>query len=139
LDVVQGNLTSYRDTKTTLDQPLYCYRVTALELGGNRAESRSNEACVQVETGLQIANAFTPNEDGVNDIFLIQGIHIQNFNLKIFSRWGHLLFETSNINQGWDGVYRGKKLDEGVYTYVVSGRGYNGQPYLLKGTITLLR
>ncbi|TAE47633.1 MAG: PKD domain-containing protein, partial [Bacteroidetes bacterium] len=139
VDIVQGNVDEYRDTKTTLDQPEYCYRIWAVELGGNETVSLSNEVCLEVETSIHAPTAFTPNQDGVNEVFLLSGFHVQNYNLKIYSRWGMLLFETNDINQGWDGTFRGGQVNEGVYVYIAKGIGYNGQPFLKKGSVSLLR
>lgn len=139
VDIVQGNIFEYRDTKTTLDQPKYCYRVVAVELGGNKAESVSNEACLSVETTFYAPNAFTPNNDGVNDLFTLSGLHVLTFNMKIYSRWGMLLYETNNIEDGWNGKYNGQDVNEGVYVFIARGTGYNGQPYIIKGALTLIR
>jgi gliding motility-associated-like protein len=137
---VDGSVHEYLDRFTTLDQPLYCYRIRAIEMpGGNSAWSLSNEVCVRVESGIHAPNAFTPNEDGINDRFYLQGIHVQTFNLQIFSRWGLLMFETNDISEGWDGFYQGEKAPEGAYVYVARGVGYNGMPYVIKGTLTLMR
>jgi gliding motility-associated-like protein len=69
------------------------------------------------EVNVYIPNAFTPNGDGRNDVFLIYGWGFKNFSLKIYDRWGEKLFETTNPNVGWDGTYRGKALNPGVYVY----------------------
>jgi len=62
------------------------------------------------------ANAFTPNNDGLNDIFSpISECNFDMYNLKIFNRWGVVLFETSTINEGWDGTYQNQIVTEGAY------------------------
>ena len=139
VDRVQSFIQEYTDTKTRFDQPQYCYRIVAYERGGNKTHSVSNEVCLLVETNVYAPNAFTPNYDGVNDEFLLKGLHLQSFNLKIFNRWGVKIFESNNIDIGWDGTYQGQQVEEGVYTYVVKGTGYNGKPYFLSGTVTVLR
>ena len=139
VDRVQSFIQEYIDSKTAFDQPQYCYRIIAYERGGNKSHSVSNEVCLLVENNIYAPNAFTPNYDGVNDEFLLKGLHLQSFNLRIFNRWGVKIFESNNIDIGWDGSYQGKQVEEGVYTYVVKGTGYNGKPYLLKGTVTVLR
>jgi gliding motility-associated-like protein len=136
---VASTVHSFRDSITTLKQPRYCYRVSAIENGGNRAESFSNEVCVKVEAGVFGANAFTPNGDGINDIFYLKGINVLTFNLQIYSRWGVKLFETNNIDDGWDGRYNGALMPEGVYMYVARGRNFDGTPFVVKGSISLYR
>ncbi|MEM8891146.1 MAG: gliding motility-associated C-terminal domain-containing protein, partial [Bacteroidota bacterium] len=139
VDAVQGTQTNYLDTKTRLDQPEYCYRIRAIERGGNGAVSVSNEDCISLGDDIYIGNAFTPNGDGVNDEFKILGIQVQSFNLKIFSRWGTLIFETNSIDDAWDGTYKGQPVDEGAYTFVATGLSYDGKRFQYTGTVTVLR
>ncbi|MDX1905652.1 MAG: PKD domain-containing protein [Bacteroidia bacterium] len=137
--IVSGNVVTFRDTVTSLNQPQYCYRIRALEQGNNEAISFSNEVCVRSEATVYAPNAFTPNGDGINDAFKIEGFRVQSVNLKIYSRWGMLLFETNDLNQGWDGTYKGENVNEGVYVFVARGVAYTGKPFLLKGSVTVLR
>jgi len=88
---------------------------------------------------LYIPNAFTPNIDGENDLFIIRGDAIENLLFKIFDRWGNKVFETNNINQGWNGTVAGKRVDEGVYVYIISGDFVDGTAIDLKGNVTLIR
>lgn len=84
-------------------------------------------------------NAFSPNDDGLNDIINVHGRCISSFNLQIFDRWGEKVFETSSITDGWDGTYKGKKMNTGVFVYKVDGIDLLGEPFKMKGNITLLR
>ncbi len=86
-----------------------------------------------------IPNVFSPNDDGLNDVVNVHGRCIYSFNLQIFDRWGEKVFETSSITEGWDGTYRGQKMTTGVYVYKVDGVDLMGDPFKLKGNITLLR
>lgn len=70
-------------------------------------------------TSLYIPNTFTPNHDGLNDRFLAYGDGIITFDMKIFNRWGELIFETADPAWGWDGQYKGKLVENDVYVYVV--------------------
>ena len=96
---------------------------------------------------LYIPNSFTPNNDGRNDVFLVKATgEIDLFSMKIFDRWGELVFSTTDINQGWvgnsiDGVYY---LTSGVYSYVIEYEACGpsldepiGEKFT--GTITLLK
>ena len=70
-----------------------------------------------VETNYIIPNVFTPNDDGVNDLFTLRGIP-EEFNFVILNRWGNVVFETNNPNQEfWDGTHKGEKCTDGVYFY----------------------
>jgi len=66
-----------------------------------------------------IPDAFTPNGDGLNDIFTAEGADITTFDMKIFDRWGELIFESTDINKGWDGTLKGNPVMNDVYVYVV--------------------
>lgn len=82
-----------------------------------------------------VPNAFTPNGDGKNDEFLVYG-DIQEVQMQIFNPWGELVFESSGIGQGWNGTYGGKRLNPGVFVYVIE---FCSGSKMLKGTVTLLR
>lgn len=134
-----GNVTEYVDEKTDLEQASYCYRVTAIEAGGNFTASVSNEACVLIDPLLFFPNAFTPNQDLINDRFTIPGAFIAQFNMEIFNRWGQKIFETENQEDGWDGTSNGVGVPEGVYVFKVKGLGHTGELIQRTGTVTLLR
>ena len=92
-----------------------------------------NESTVYLPTG------FTPNNDGVNDILYIRSNFITEVYLTIYDRWGEKLFETNDVKKGWDGIYKGKLLDQGVYGYYMTFKCNNGQESFKKGNITLMR
>lgn len=89
-----------------------------------------------------IPNAFTPNADGVNDIFEPKGFEIENYTMNIFNRWGQLVFSTNDIKRGWDGSFNGIACEEGVYTWrsVYQSNAKNSDGRQVKeGIVTLLR
>ncbi|UKN03324.1 gliding motility-associated C-terminal domain-containing protein [Paracrocinitomix mangrovi] len=86
-----------------------------------------------------IPSAFTPNGDGENDKVFVRGQYLEEVNLKIFDRWGELVFETNDQSIGWDGTFKGKPLDPDVYVYHLTAVCYDGQESLIKGNISLLR
>ncbi len=86
-----------------------------------------------------IPNVFSPNGDGLNDEVNIHGFCIATFNLRIFNRWGELVFQTTDKTLGWDGTFRGKPMDTGVFVYSVDGITIENKPFSQKGNITLLR
>jgi gliding motility-associated-like protein len=78
---------------------------------------------VMQENTLIIPNAFSPNNDGTNDVFHINGANIAEFTMAIFDRWGQKVYETkaTNLNEGWNGLYPdGKTAELGVYVYQIS-------------------
>ena len=88
---------------------------------------------------------FSPNNDNVNDFFVpIKNKHIESVNMKIYNRWGQMVFETNNAAINWNGEKRGKKADcsEAVYFYVciVNKLTLNGiVSYQIRGTVSLIR
>jgi len=92
---------------------------------------------------LFIPSAFTPNGDGLNDIFKTtpqcKYIGLRSFDLRIYNRWGQLVFRTHDINQGWNGMYKNQEAEPGVYVYVVNYTLLQNEPLQQRGTVTLIR
>lgn len=88
---------------------------------------------------LYIPNAFSPNGDGENDVFFIYGSGIKEFTLRVFDRWGTFIYESQNIEQGWNGTFKGKVMDQGVYVYYLKMVLKNLTIENRKGSIMLLR
>jgi gliding motility-associated-like protein len=89
-----------------------------------------------------IPNAFTPNNDGLNDVFKATALDIYKLNFEIYNTWGERVFKTNNSQQGWDGTYKGKPCPEGVYLYRISFNGFSNKQlktYNFKGNVSLLR
>jgi len=87
-----------------------------------------------------IPNTFTPNNDGNNDLFRVRGPNYPIFYLAVYNRWGEMVFETSDVNTGWDGNYKGKPADPGVFGYYMKARcSENEQEIFRKGNVTLIR
>lgn len=89
---------------------------------------------------IYIPNAFTPDGDEVNPVFKIYGTGIKELNfLRIYNRWGEKVFETNDLNKGWDGTHRGKLQEPGVYVYYMEAICTTGQIIAKQGNISLLR
>jgi gliding motility-associated-like protein len=88
-----------------------------------------------------IPNTFTPNGDGLNDGFFAKGMGITQFNLKIFDRWGHILFETNDINEAWDGTTRGsaEPIKQDVYVWKASVKDVFNNTHALTGHVSLIK
>jgi gliding motility-associated-like protein len=89
---------------------------------------------------LYIPKGFTPNSDGLNDVFLVYSSYeVQNFELTIFDQSGRILFRSKDISMGWDGEAYGQKMQAGAYVYIVSYKDVTGKPHLEKGQVVLIR
>lgn len=93
------------------------------------------------ESELKVPNAFSPNGDGVNDVFRVKHKSLVRFNAYVFNRWGQELYRwgLQNIDAGWDGTAHGKAVPEGVYFIVVEAEGADGVSYKIKSDINILR
>ena len=86
-----------------------------------------------------VPNAFTPNNDGVNDVLFVYGTTIASMELRIFNQWGQMVFESKDKGRGWDGTMSGAKQPIGVYTYVLKAVLQDGTIVQKRGTITIVR
>jgi len=91
------------------------------------------------EDHVSMPNAFSPNADGVNDIFgpNYSG-EVEDYNLQIFNRWGQLIFDTNKIDKAWDGTFEGEMQSLGTYAYVLTAR-LNNKKIDLIGNFTLVK
>lgn len=87
-----------------------------------------------------IPNTFTPDGDGINDVFYCQGTGVQDFEIAIYNRWGMQVFRSRSMDNGWDGTLNGEKLPEDTYVYVAIVTDVVwGSAHKYRGKITLLR
>ena len=91
------------------------------------------------DVGIFVPNTFTPNGDGKNDVLKVYGNYIQKLNMQIYNQWGEKVFETNDVNGGWDGTAKGKLQPVGVYVYTVSVVMPDGRTINKRGTINLIR
>ena len=86
-----------------------------------------------------IPNAFSPNDDGENDILYVRGEMIEEMQLSIYNRWGELVFNSTSINHGWNGIYQDKKVDPAVFVYHLRATCVNKEVFEKKGNITVVK
>ena len=85
-----------------------------------------------------VPNAFTPNLDQANEWLYVRGNFITELDFKLFDRWGELVFETQDLNIGWNGYFKGKKVDPAVFVYYMRVVCEGGEIYFEEGNITVL-
>jgi gliding motility-associated-like protein len=88
-----------------------------------------------------VPNAFTPDNDGLNDVFRMTGLPVANitqFSFSIYDRWGRMVFSTNDVTEGWNGAWNGKECPAGAYAWILI---YNNEKKTItnKGVITLVR
>lgn len=121
------------------------YRVKVASDFGCEAE---DDVTIRVTCGVNqlfIANTFTPNNDGVNDVFFPQGKGVKTLTrFSVYSRWGELLFDVKDMplndpTYGWNGTYKSEPLKPDVFVYIIRAVCEDGRPVELKGDISLVR
>jgi gliding motility-associated-like protein len=116
-----------------------CYRIKAIEEEGNKQQSLSNVLCIPYKSVVFMPSAFTPNNDGINDMFAPKGVSIEKMNFKVFDRWGQKLFESSSMEKGWDGTYKGTPCPMENYYYHITIVTGNGEKESFTGLVALVR
>ena len=92
------------------------------------------------ESDLKCPNVFSPGTtEGQNDIWQVSYKSLVDFHCWIYNRWGNLVYEYTDPGGGWDGTYRGKLVDTGVYYYVIRATGSDGKKWTPHGAISILR
>ena len=140
------------DMDSTNINPTYTYAVggnylVSLTIMGSNGCPNMIEKLVEVLTDpvLDLAMGFTPNSDGVNDVLypLSLGFNPDNseneFKFRVYNRWGKMLFESTEPNQGWDGTFNGVEQELGVYMYYMELKTVDGKYLIKKGDVTLIR
>ncbi len=113
------------------------YTVTGYDVYGCRA---SLPVHIDINDAIFMPNAFSPNGDGINDVFKIgnYGYH-KLMEFRVFNRWGQEVFFTTDPSEGWNGRYKDGPADVGTYHYYVKLRKQEGEEQIFKGDVTLLR
>ncbi len=98
----------------------------------------SNETEVTPTLNIYVPNTFTPNGDGINDYFFVQGEAIHSFKIQIFNRWGDLIFESNDVANGWDGKFNGNYVPQGAYVFKLTASSVTGRKAFKEGALNVL-
>ncbi|MCX8080312.1 MAG: gliding motility-associated C-terminal domain-containing protein [Bacteroidia bacterium] len=115
-----------------------CYIVQSVNEFGCKAE---DDVCIEVTTdyNLYIPNSFSPNGDGINDVFRIYGTGLLKTQLTIYDRWGEKIFTSNEFEKGWDGTHKGVMCKEDVYVWQLKFKSLDGKERTKTGHVTLLK
>jgi gliding motility-associated-like protein len=126
----------------TLDERIdsITYRVRVYSAGGCYSEDDITVRVYKTAPDILVPSAFTPNGDGRNDVLRpvalgITGLHY----FRVYNRWGQIVFFTSEMGKGWDGLFNGTAQPSGTYIYAVEGTDFRGRVVFRKGTSVLIR
>jgi gliding motility-associated-like protein len=114
-------------------------RVRAESLSPVPEFTYSNAIITQLNTEMFLPNAFTPDNDGLNDLFVAKGPKVFNFKMEIYNRWGGLIFVTDDNFNGWDGTFNDEEAPEGTYIYKIYFEDAEMRSYDQSGSMVLLR
>lgn len=113
---------------------------TVITTDSNGCKSSDNiTIIVQFQNVIFVPNIFSPNGDGVNDILFVRGKGVEKLKFFIYDRWGEKVFETTSLDVGWDGSFRGKDMNKAVFVYYLEATFIDGQEVTQKGDITLVK
>jgi gliding motility-associated-like protein len=142
-----GEISSGAHDSSSLQNPSHVYGdtgqycITLIVFDSTRVCHDTAVKCLKIEPEFTfyIPNAFTPNHDGINEMFLGYGTYIKQFHIMVFDRWGNLIFESNDINKGWDGKVQngnsGELVQEDVYVWKVDLTDVHDQPHNYVGRV----
>jgi gliding motility-associated-like protein len=134
-----GNVTTFFDDTQDPDTQVYNYVVVALPNDAGVTPAVSATLTIIKESYVFYPNAFTPNGDDLNDIFFVSGQFIAEFDMRVYNRWGELMFSSADPLIGWDGSFRGNSMPEGTYVFVAKITDMAGRTFERTGSILLLK
>jgi len=103
-------------------------------------DSTETSETTETTSKLTFPNAFSPNGDGINDVFQAKVYeNITEFHAYIFNRWGQKLYDWTDPTGSWDGTFQGKAVKDGVYFLLVKAKGGDGQDYNIRKDVNILR
>lgn len=124
-------------TITVFPSDITTYTVIVTD-DNNCSDSETLTVTVDGNCIIYVPTMFSPNNDGNNDILFVRGIGIKSLSFAIYDRWGEKVFETEDLNYGWDGAFRGKPLNPGVFVYFANVIFTDGKIEEKKGNVTLV-
>ncbi|MFT3846839.1 MAG: PKD domain-containing protein [Lacibacter sp.] len=138
-DFGDGDTSSLRDPVHQYIKPainVVCQTVT-------NSDGCQDSVCIPVESIINVVNdlpsAFTPNGDGVNDVFMVRGFGITKMTLRIYNRQGLMVFESRSQKVGWNGTYKGVQQPMDAYAWTLDVEYFTGEMQRKKGDVTLIR
>ena len=123
------------------ESTIYCVRTTDGVCTNSACITVVVESFCEGDQGFFLPNAFSPNNDGNNDVLCVQGRNrcVSNFQMIIYNRWGEKVFESSDLPACWDGTYKGKALSPDVFVYYIKAQDKNQKEVIKKGNVTLIK
>ena len=135
-----GNIDDVQVSTGTTYNSMGTYTVMLIVTNGSCSDTAYVIIDAFGESAILIPNVFTPNGDGQNDVFTVDGVNLESVEGEIFNRWGQKMFSWSNIKGHWDGrTLAGEEAPDGTYFYIITAIGVDGTEYFKKGGFSLIR
>ncbi len=134
LDLQENPQHTYTDTGT------FCATLVVVDLHGC-LDSVTNCLVINPAYALYIPSGFSPNGDGINDVFMPKGSYVKTYEMYIFDRWGMQLFHSTDMNNGWDGTTKGGSTlcQEDTYVYLINVTDTQGNNHSYTGAVSLIK
>ncbi|MBW6490407.1 MAG: gliding motility-associated C-terminal domain-containing protein [Lentimicrobium sp.] len=131
----------FNDPDAPIESGMITYYVEAVQDDDDQVNSRSNEVLLVGEPEIITPTAFSPNDDGLNDLFkpYAKNIDTGKYLFTIYNRWGQRVFETKAYPGGWDGTIKGAPAPPGIYGYIIDYSDFYGFRFFKRGIVNLLR
>ena len=130
------------DSNYTLASPLETTTYVVIVTDSNGCKGMDSiQIVVNNQGSIHTASAFSPNGDGNNDYFTVFAKGLKEYAISIFNRWGELVYysndlnELNNLNDGWDGTFKGKIQDIGTFVYFIKAKDLKDQSFLVQGNL----
>jgi gliding motility-associated-like protein len=133
-----GSSTTFSET-VNLNDPYINYRIKVIPTNTTFSNSFSNNSLFKFEAEVFVPDIFTPNGDGTNDNFIVKGRYVNTYSISIFSRWGEVVYASTDMAVGWNGSNNFVYAPEGAYTYKIVATDINNKEFTKTGTVTLTR
>ncbi|MBJ6118433.1 gliding motility-associated C-terminal domain-containing protein [Pontibacter sp. BT310] len=118
-------------------EQIFRYRIKATSK--SNVVTYSNNETIKLEYALYVPSGFTPNGDGLNDLFEVKGKRFEGFSIRVISGLGQVVYSSEDRTSGWDGAFNGKPQPAGIYAYEVILKLQDGTTKRRTGTVTLIR
>ncbi|MCB0381566.1 MAG: gliding motility-associated C-terminal domain-containing protein, partial [Flavobacteriales bacterium] len=132
--------TSILTNPTAVYNDMGMFTATLIAMTGNCSDTFTVIIETFGKSSILIPNVFTPNNDGSNDVFTVEGTNLESVEGEIFNRWGQKMFEWKHVKGYWDGkTQSGTDSPDGTYFYIIKAKGLDGEEYFKKGGFSLIR
>jgi gliding motility-associated-like protein len=124
-------------TPSILVNQIGTYHITVTK---NSCQASDTIQVLLGDCDVYIPTAFTPNNDNLNETFgVVDNTALQYFNLQIYNKWGQIIFNSKDVTQKWDGTFKGKKMPNGPYVWMLNYTNIRGRKFYEQGTVMLIR